>query len=252
MCGFVGFLDASGVLRTGSESVLRKMAARIASRGPDGEGYWVDESLQLAFAHRRLAIQDLSPLGAQPMKSPSGRFMMVFNGEIYNFIDIRSELEQQGFSFRGHSDTEVMLAAFECWGISPALQRFVGMFAFALCDIFEQKLYLARDRLGEKPLYYGWQSGTFLFGSELKSFQPHPAWNGTIDRNSLTLLLRHNYIPAPHSIYEGIKKLEPASLLTMELANPKDAVVIERYWFLEQVYAQPNYSMERQERLDEL
>ena len=191
------------------------MAERLVHRGPDDAGIWVDETAGIALAHRRLSILDLSAEGHQPMCSACGRYVIVFNGEIYNYLDIRREIEKLGEcpQWRGHSDTEVMLAAFARWGVEAALAKFVGMFAFALWDRQEHLLYLARDRLGEKPLYYGWMNGTFLFGSELKALRAHPSWRGEIDRNALTLLLRHNYIPAPYTIYRGICKLWPGTVL---------------------------------------
>src|SRR5690606_26974798 len=151
MCGLVGFYLSHSSGKDQTLSWLRKMAARLAHRGPDDEGVWHHETLQISLAHRRLAIQDLSPLGAQPMCSQSGRYVIGFNGEVYNFQDIRVELALEGVSFRGHSDTEVMLAAIERWGVEKAIARFVGMFAFALCDTQEGMLYLVRDRMGEKP-----------------------------------------------------------------------------------------------------
>ena len=166
MCGFAGFANAGGNIdRESCETRLRKMGEAIVHRGPDAGGVWLNDALSVGLSHRRLSILDLSPLGAQPMASASGRFVIAFNGEIYNFQALGEELAADGAYFRGHSDTEVMLAAFEAWGVEAALGRFAGMFAFALFDQQEQRLYLARDRMGEKPLYYGWQGGTLVFGS---------------------------------------------------------------------------------------
>src|SRR5205823_2810632 len=151
--------------------------------------------------------------------SADGRFVIVFNGEIYNFVELRQELEPFGHRFRGHSDTEVMLAAIVQWGLEAALKRFVGMFAFGLWDRQERALHLARDRMGEKPLYYGWADSVFLFGSELKALRAHPRWQGEIDRNALALLMRHNYVPAPHSIYRGIFKLPAGTFLSLTTAD---------------------------------
>ena len=210
------------------------MAHAIARRGPDDAGAWVDGQVGIALGHRRLSIVDLSPAGHQPMLSASGQLVLVFNGEIYNHLALRGELEKTGLApaWRGHSDTETLLAGFTAWGIQPTLERCVGMFAFALWDLSMRTLTLGRDRLGEKPLYYGWQgqgqNATFLFGSELKALKSHPAFKAGIDRNALCLLMRHNYIPAPYSIYEGIAKLEPGCLLTVSLAQPEPKVV--RYW----------------------
>ncbi|MFM7449778.1 MAG: asparagine synthase (glutamine-hydrolyzing), partial [Leptolyngbyaceae cyanobacterium] len=182
----------------------------------------------IALAHRRLAIVDLSPAGHQPMISNNGRYVIVFNGEIYNFLSLKQALEQRGHAFRGHSDTEVMLAAFTEWGVAAALPRFNGMFAFALWDRQERTLYLGRDRLGEKPLYYGWMGQTLLFGSELKALKAHPQFEGVIDRDALTLYLKYNYIPAPHTIYQGIYKLPPACLIT--LTSPTSSAKPVPYW----------------------
>jgi asparagine synthase (glutamine-hydrolysing) len=210
------------------------MAASIGHRGPDGTGLWRDDEAGIGFAHNRLAIVDLSPAGAQPMTSPSGRWVIAYNGEIYNHMDLRRELEVDGYvpGWRGHSDTETLLAAIDRWGVAGALGRSIGMFAFALWDKAERRLLLARDRLGEKPLYYGWQrSGggrAFLFGSELKALRRHPAFEGEIDRQALTAFLRLNYVPAPLSIYRGISKLPPGSILT--LAAGADEPAIEAYW----------------------
>lgn len=234
MCGISGYWDQR---RRVSDNIIRLMSDRLVHRGPDGDGVWVDHTAGIALAHRRLAILDLSPAGRQPMQSSSARYVITFNGEIYNYLTIRRDLEKAGVApeWRGHSDTEVMLAAFEHWGIRASLERFVGMFAFALWDKRDRKLTLARDRLGEKPLYYGWQRDAFLFGSELKALKAHPSFRGEIDRGALALLMRHNHIPAPYSIYKNIHKLLPGSLLTVSLQN-RDAYP-QRYWDVRQVAA---------------
>ncbi len=225
MCGIAGIMGCS---TTELAANVRNMVASIRYRGPDDSGVWCDEGVGIGLGHARLSILDLSPEGHQPMSSASGRYVIVFNGEIYNFAELRSELEKVGQKFRGHSDTEVMLAAFEEWGIEKALSRFVGMFAFALWDRADRALTLARDRMGEKPLYYGWQGRTFLFGSELKALKAHPAFQGEIDRASLALMLRHNYIPAPYSIYKGIRKLPPGSYLSFQMSKRESKPV--PYW----------------------
>lgn len=193
------------------------MAMQIQHRGPDDAGVWVNEEGDLALAHRRLSIIDLTPAGHQPMTSPCGRYTMVYNGEIYNHRELRTEIEVEGghFDWRGHSDTETLLAGLRHWGLEGALQRLNGMFAFALWDKVEQTLFLARDRMGEKPLYYGCSGGSFMFASELKSLVVHPHWKGGIDRNALTLYMRHNYVPSPWSIYLGISKLPPAHFVVV-------------------------------------
>ncbi len=213
MCGIVGYWDKRGA----NTMVVEQMALRIRHRGPDGSGVWLNDSEELAMAHRRLAIIDLTPAGHQPMTSPCGRFTLVFNGEIYNHTDLRANLQREGggFDWRGHSDTETLLAALRHWGLEKTLRCLNGMFAFALWDNEEKSLFLARDRMGEKPLYYGHNGGCFLFGSELKSFKAHPKWQGEVDRNALALFMRHNYVPTPWSIYRGIKKLPAAHFLVI-------------------------------------
>src|SRR5215469_12480415 len=229
MCGIAGFLDATqSTSRDQLLVTVQHMTTSLRHRGPDGDGVWVDPSRGIALGHRRLAIIDLSPAGHQPMHSSCGRYVITFNGEIYNFKDLRQQLEALGHNFRGHSDTEVMLAAITQWGVEAALEKFNGMFAFALWDRQEQALYLSRDRAGEKPLYYGWAGNTFLFCSELKALHHHPAFRAEIDRGSLAAYLRHNYIAAPHSIYKGIHKLPAATFLTVR-ANARDASP-KPYW----------------------
>ena len=213
MCGFCGFITP-GWSSEKLNATVSRMNDCIVHRGPDDAGTWADAASGIALGHRRLSIVDLSPAGHQPMVSQGGRFVIVFNGEIYNFPELRKELEHQtnDITWRGHSDTEVLLAAIEQWGLETALQRCVGMFALALWDRREKCLYLARDRMGEKPLYYGYQNGTFLFASELKALKAHPLWQGEIDRDALTSFLRHNYIPVPQSIYQGIYKLTQGTI----------------------------------------
>ncbi len=228
MCGFAGFLGSSGPA-SANAAIVERMADAIRHRGPDDSGTFTDEASGLALGHRRLSIIDLSPAGHQPMVSQSGRFVIAFNGEIYNFADVRTELESVALApqWRGHSDTEVLLAAIEAWGTAAALTRCAGMFAFAVFDRQTRTLTLARDRLGEKPLYYGHQGGVFLFGSDLAALKQHPSWQGEIDRDALTLLLRYNSIPAPHSIYRGIAKLEPGCILEMKAGGEPS---VTRYW----------------------
>ena len=213
MCGIVGFIDST---IQHPEFVLRRMTDAVVHRGPDDEGQWCDPNVGIALGHRRLSILDLSPAGHQPMHSASGRYAIVYNGEIYNNPVIRAELEKvSSRRWRGHSDTEVMLEAFETWGVNSAVKRLIGMFAIALWDKKEKILHLIRDRIGEKPLYYGSVGRAFLFGSELKSLKEFPKWDIKIDRNALALYLRHNYIPTPYTIYEGIYKLIPGTLLSL-------------------------------------
>lgn len=228
MCGITGFFTLEPPLD--ATSVLRRMNDTIAHRGPDAQGQWFDPAQGVALAHRRLAIVDLTEEGRQPMRSASGRYIIVFNGEVYNFLRIRAELERIGHRFRGHSDTEVMLAAFEEWGLEPSLQRFIGMFAFALWDAVQNELTLARDRLGKKPLYYSLTAGRLIFGSELKALRAFPGFGARIDRQALTLFLRYNYVPAPHTIYDGVNKLEAAHFVRFA-ARRHSVVKLERKCF---------------------
>lgn len=226
MCGIAGFWQR----RRGAEvpeELLIRMGTAVRHRGPDDSGIFQDRETGIGFVHRRLAILDLSPAGHQPMFSVSGRYIIIFNGEIYNFEKIRADLGEQ-HSWKGHSDTEVMLAAIERWGLDAAVQRFVGMFAFALWDGMEKKLYLVRDRLGIKPLYYGFVGDDFVFASELKAIRQYPGFSNEIDRNALALYLRHNCIPSPHSVYKGIYKLEPGCIL--ELRSPGEYPAIRSFW----------------------
>jgi len=234
MCGIVGFVDRSGQMRPeGLWVIVQRMATTLRHRGPEDEGYWVDAHEGLALGHRRLSIIDLSQEGHQPMQSRCGRYIVVFNGEVYNFRALRRELEVLGQFFRGHSDTEVMLAAISWWGLEAALQKFNGMFAFALWDAQEKLLHLVRDRLGEKPLYYGWADKTMLFASELKAIRAYPTFEGEIDHNALALYTRYNYIPAPYSIYKGIYKLAPGTFATF---RPEDhSFSFKTYWSARQV-----------------
>jgi len=240
MCGFAGFILASGRAFASPRECLQKMGDAIRHRGPDADGVWFDPQRGLGFSHRRLSIQDISPLGGQPMHSASGRYTIVFNGEIYNFLELRDELARLGHVFRGGSDTEVMLAAVEAYGLKSAVARFEGMFGFALFDAGQNLLHLVRDRMGEKPVYFGWQkNNTFLFGSELHALRCHPDFDDAIDRNAIGTLLKHNYIPAPRSIYRSTRKLEPASILTLDLASSRSDHRMERYWSLEACYCRP-------------
>lgn len=215
-------------------ATIRRMANAIAHRGPDDAGYWHDHERQAALGHRRLSIVDLSQAGHQPMESASGRYLIAFNGEIYNHLALRERLERARHApcWRGHADTETLLAGFDAWGIRATLEQAIGMFAFAVWDRQAGTFTLARDRLGEKPLYYGWQgqgsNAAFVFGSELKALREHPAFEGRIDRGALSLQLRYNYVPTPYSIYRGIAKLPPGCMMTVSLADRDPAPV--SYW----------------------
>lgn len=237
MCGIAGFIHL-GANRDDSSLRLAAMVKPIHHRGPDDGGMWVDEQPCVALGHRRLSILDLSPAGHQPMASACGRFVIVFNGEIYNHLDLRKNFEESNHlpigGWRGHSDTETLLACFALWGIEKTLQSTVGMFALALWDKLEKSLTLARDRIGEKPLYYGWQNEAFLFGSELKSLRAHPAFSGVMDWHAASTFLRLNYIPAPSSIYQGVFKLVPGTFLQLMQSNIQQRTLPSpvTYWSL--------------------
>ena len=209
------------------------MALVLRHRGPDHYGVWFDADAQVGFAHTRLSILDLSTAGHQPMPSASGRFIISFNGEIYNHLEMRTRLQESSSApnWRGHSDTETLLAGFEAWGIEATVQKTIGMFAFAVWDKHSRSLTLARDRIGEKPLYYCWQNGTFLFASELKAIKCHPSFCGDINRNALAAYLQFGNVPAPQSIYTGISKLTPSTLLTVTLDPAKECIPVP-YWSL--------------------
>lgn len=251
MCGIVGFWSDEQP----SRELVRKMAESISTRGPDDCGDWIDLRAGLALGHRRLAIVDLSPSGHQPMMSPCERFVLVFNGEIYNCLEIKVELESvtDTIDWKGHSDTEILLHALLNWGVEDTLQKLNGMFAFAFWDSLNDTLILARDRVGEKPLYYGYIENTFLFGSELKALRTHPKCNPKVNRDALALYMRHNYIGAPHSIYVGIQKLPPAHFAVIRdkgrsIGEPRC------YWNLASIACQTErYSeLSHNERIDNL
>ena len=233
MCGLSGFLSAGGGEAAAMRATAAAMAATLAHRGPDAQDTWVDAAAGIALGHRRLSIIDLSAQGAQPMHSACGRYVVVYNGEIYNHGELRDALARAGAApaWRGHSDTEILLAAIAHWGVANTLERCAGMFALALWDRQQRTLTLARDRAGEKPLYYGWCGAHFLFGSELKALRAHPAWRGEIDRGALTLFMRYACVPAPYSIYAGIRKLAPGTLLTLPAgAAPGSLPAPVAYW----------------------
>ena len=232
MCGIAGFLTADGTDSPESlAAIALQMGRAISHRGPDDHGVWTDARRGLAFVHRRLSVIDLSPEGHQPMTSPSGRFVTVLNGEIYNYPELRTDLEQarRAPTWRGHSDTEVFLAACDAWGIEGAVRRANGMFALALADLVDDELVLVRDRMGEKPLYYGWQGRHFMFSSELKALRAHPQFQRQLDPLALPPYIRFGYIPAPLSVYAGIRKLPPGTILRVPLRAPGSETV-RAYW----------------------
>jgi asparagine synthase (glutamine-hydrolysing) len=228
MCGIAGWFDPGGLKDENPLVLLRAMTDRIRHRGPDDEGAWIDAAAGIALGFRRLSILDLTAAGHQPMASASGRYTIVFNGEIYNFRQLRAELAALRHGFRGHSDTEVLLAAVTQWGVRRALERANGMFAFALWDRDTRTLYLGRDRAGEKPLYYGWVDGTLFFGSELKALRRHPRFTVDVDRGVLAHYMRRGYVGAPHSIYRGVHKVLPGTVLAF-CAGQREPV-LDRYW----------------------
>lgn len=242
MCGIVGIWGGLPDKR----ALIGGGCRRMHHRGPDSEGYWEDEGAGLALGHVRLAILDLTPAGHQPMVSACGRYVLVLNGEIYNHLDLRSRLEAQDRApaWRGHSDTETILAALAAWGIQDTLKSAVGMFAMALWDRQERELTLIRDRMGEKPLYLGFAGRNFVFASELKALDGVPGFGQELDRRALSLLLRHNYIPAPYSIYSGIGKLAPGSWLTLSESQLHQATLpsAHSYWSVQEARRQ---AMER-------
>ena len=247
MCGIAGLISSRPI----EPFHLCRMTDTIAHRGPDDEDHWIDDEAGVGLGFRRLAIVELSPAGRQPMASADGRFVVTFNGEIYNHAAIRRELDEGAVrSWRGHSDTETLVEAIRTWGLRPAIERCVGMFAIALWDRRTRRLHLIRDRFGEKPLYYGWVGGDFVYGSELKSFRAHPGFDNPVDREALGLLASRGYIPAPLSIYRRIFKLDPGCILTLNAAGartpleapprpdaPGDEIRMERYWRYRDVVA---------------
>ncbi|HLW99411.1 MAG TPA: asparagine synthase (glutamine-hydrolyzing) [Candidatus Acidoferrales bacterium] len=250
MCGIAGFWQT----KRGSEDpqeILHRMGAALFHRGPDDAGIFHDGGMGIGLSFRRLSILDLSPQGHQPMFSASGRYIIIFNGEVYNFEDLRSQVGPR--PWRGHSDTEVMLEAIEKWGVETAVKRSAGMFAFALWDRQQGNLCLVRDRLGIKPLYYGRVGGDFVFGSELKALRQYPDFEGEIDRDSLALYLRYSYVPAPRCIYKGLHKLKAGHILTLSSAG--SAPVSRAFWSADEVAQkgqQSHFSGSDEEAIDQL
>jgi len=258
MCGIAGIFSPDSI--SSNERITQKMVGALAHRGSDDAGVWSEQENGISFGHKRLAVVDLSAAGHQPMQSNCGRYVISYNGEIYNHLELRKDLEKSFSSgssqiqknelinWKGHSDTETLLAAFVEWGIEETLHHCVGMFAFAVWDRQTKQLYMARDRIGEKPLYYGWCNKSFVFASELKAFWKYPDFNNKIDRDVLALYFRYSYIPTPYSIYQGIYKLEPGCLLTIDREGVKSSFKsvpvspltqcgfsISRWWSFEQV-----------------
>lgn len=235
MCGIAGLLSFSSASdRRALHALGEAMALALRHRGPESGGAWQDPDVPVVLAHRRLAIVDLSPLGHQPMESPSGRYIVSFNGEIYNFSDLRTALESQGHVFKGRSDTETLLALIDRRGINAALENIEGMFAIALWDRQDRVLHLIRDRMGKKPLYVGWAGRSLVFGSELKALRAHPDFAPRIDKGALDLYFRRACVPAPHCIYEGVIQIPPGCRIALDTAtlSPGEPLRarIEPYW----------------------
>ena len=253
MCGIVGILDQRR--RRPSEDTVRlldSMAEPMRSRGPDGSGTWVDEQAGIGFGHRRLSILDLSEHGAQPMVSADGRWVITYNGEIYNHRELAADLKAAGVKPNGHSDTEVLIEAIARWGLDTTLDRIDGMYAFGLWDREERTLTLVRDRMGEKPLYYGTiGNGEVLFGSTLDVLAAHPGFDRPVDRNALALFFRHKYVPAPWTIREGIFKLEPGC--KVEIAADGAVGEPEQYWsYYDVVERRATFAGTAEDTVDEL
>jgi asparagine synthase (glutamine-hydrolysing) len=238
VCGIAGVLDSARATPADRlAQIAATMAGTLQHRGPDDDGVWVDASAGVAMGFRRLAIIDLSRAGHQPMCSPAGRYTMVFNGEVYNHGELRRALPPR-VRLRGRSDTEILLATMDERGVDETLRRTNGLFALAVFDAATGELHLARDRLGEKPLYYGWARGSLVFGSELKALRAHPDLSARVDRGALTLFLRYTFVPAPHTIYEGVRKLLPGTTVTFTAATtPGDMPTPHTYWRLSEIVA---------------
>lgn len=248
MCGIAGYFQTSTPAK---DKIVSAMAERIAHRGPDGAGTWSDVQAGISLGHRRLAVLDLSPAGHQPMVSTDGRYVLVFNGEIYNHKAIRAEIDvvNESNDWRGHSDTETLLKAIQLWGFGKVLKKLNGMFAIALWDRDKRVLSLARDRAGEKPLYYGKLGKGMVFGSELRALTAHPEWSGQINPDVLAAYLRHGYIPDPYCIYNDIYKLPPAHRVDIDSSGPNEPV---QYWNLKEVVEGERHTDPPEQLLDEL
>jgi asparagine synthase (glutamine-hydrolysing) len=236
MCGIAGLWERHG--RTAPEAlaaVVRAMTDTLLHRGPDAGDVWLDPEAGLALGHRRLSIIDLSPAGAQPMVSSCGRFVISYNGEVYNADELRAELEAAGRQFRGHSDTEAIVEGAAVWGVEATIKRLIGMFTMALWDRRDRALYLVRDRLGIKPLYWAEFDGRLLFGSELKSLRADRSWAPELDRDALLAYLRFGYVPAPDTIYRRVCKLPPGTILRASADGP---TVVTPYWSLQDIARQ--------------
>ena len=251
MCGITGFIDfnlnsTDGISRYNRETILMNMTDTLTHRGPDDKGHKVlyTENAFVGLGQTRLSIIDLSPLGHQPMYSKNGRWVIVFNGEIYNYKAIKQELLDLGYQFASNTDTEVIMNAFDCWG-HQAVHRFIGMFAFVLYDMAAQKVHIYRDRAGVKPLFYYWKDGLFMFASELKAFHQHPHFKKEIDLDALAAYFVNLYIPAPYAIFKNTYKLTPGHFITISLDTPQ--INVEKYWDVYDAYAKPPLSISEED-----
>ncbi len=236
MCGIVGFVSTRDGFDGSEESEVLRMAKTLVHRGPDDLGTWVDSKAGVALGHSRLSIQDLSEAGHQPMVSRDGRFVLVFNGEIYNHLELRNEIERlTSVDWRGHSDTETLLLGVELFGLEKSLRKAVGMFALAVWDREEHRLTLARDRMGEKPLYYGWENGFFIFASELKAIKGSSRISTDLDTTGISFYIQYGYIPAPCSMYRNVKKLEPGNLLELGEGSDPESLRKRSFWSIDEI-----------------
>lgn len=238
MCGIAGYWSRAVAASDSGREILERMTRSLRHRGPDASGHWVDRAQGIALGHRRLSILDLSDGGRQPMESSCGRFVISYNGEVYNFSDLRKELEQSGHSFRSGTDTEVILEAVSLWGLEKAVKRFIGMFAFGLWDKRERTLSLCRDRLGIKPLFYSMTGDAFVFGSELKAMLAYPEMKPEINPDALAAYFRHNYVPQPHCIFRDYHKVSPGTIVTFDTNTSR--VDTAAYWNLEDIWTRPS------------
>jgi asparagine synthase (glutamine-hydrolysing) len=250
MCGIVGFLQRKPATLSDPRQIVARMTSTLHHRGPDHQGVWLDDAGSLALGHRRLSILDLSAAGRQPMLSASRRFVIAFNGEIYNHTNLRATLDaEHRVAWRGSSDTETLLAVIERWGVKAALELSVGMFAFALWDMRTRTLTLARDRLGEKPLYYGRSRDAFLFASELKAFHAFPGFEAAVDPGALGLYFTFSYVPAPRSIFKHVYKLTPGAMLTL---SEDGSEKLDAFWSLDEVFRRPRFAGSAEDAADEV
>ena len=231
MCGIAGYFEKKNISKIQNNDIAKNIITKLDHRGPDHQGMLFLENDGITFLHRRLAIIDLSADANQPMTSNSNRYIITYNGEIYNFLQLKEELIQQGHNFKTSSDTEILLTSIDHWGLDIALTKFVGMFAFAIYDKKLKELILVRDRFGEKPIYYCNLNDNLIFGSELKALKAHPAWVGRIDKDSLNMYLKYSYVPSPKSIYKDVYKVNPGSYIKFKINNNQCKEILKKNWY---------------------